>query len=84
AYPLATALSAFGIVLAAGYILWMIQRTMFGPSMPRWADLPDAKPVDVAAMLVLIVPIFVVGVYPRIITDLFDAGLLPIVQAFGG
>ena len=83
-YGLLTALGAFGIVLAAGYILWMVQRTFFGPRLARWDGLTDAKLVDVAAMAVLIVPIFVVGLYPRILTDVFDAGITPILAGFGG
>ncbi len=82
AYGLATALCAFGVVLAAGYILWTAQRTMFGPPLERWAHLQDATRVDVAAMGVLIVPIFVFGVYPGLLTDVFDAGIAPIVASF--
>ena len=35
-------------------------------------------------MAVLVIPIFVVGVYPAVITDVFDAGLLPIIGRLGG
>jgi len=82
AYGLATALCAFGVVLAAGYILWTAQRTMFGPPLERWAHLEDATRVDVAAMGVLIVPIFAFGVYPALLTDVFDAGIAPIIASF--
>lgn len=84
AYGLATALAAFGVVLAAGYILWTAQRTMFGPRIPRWDGLEDAKLVDLGAMAVLVIPIFVVGLYPAVVTDVFDAGLIPIVSRLGG
>jgi NADH-quinone oxidoreductase subunit M len=83
-YGFLTALAAFGVVLAAGYILWTAQRTLFGPRVASWDHLTDAKLVDIAAMGVLIVPIFVVGLYPRILTDVFDAGITPIIAGFGG
>ena len=83
-FGLATALSAFGVVLAAGYILWTAQRTMFGPRVERWDGLTDATPVDIGAMAVLVVPIFAVGLYPSIVTDIFDAGLTPIMARLGG
>jgi len=83
-YGFLTALAAFGVVLAAGYILWVVQRTLFGPRVARWDSLTDAKLVDCAAMGVLIVPIFVVGLYPRILTDVFAAGISPILAGFGG
>ena len=81
-YPWATGLAAFGVVLAAGYILWTAQRTLFGPRRPRWDAIEDARPVDAAAMAVLLVPIFVVGLYPRLVTDVFEAGLGPIAARF--
>ena len=83
-YGLATALAAFGVVLAAGYILWAAQRTIFGPRVERWDGLTDAGVMDIGAMGVLIVPIFVAGVYPKVLTDVFDAGILPIVRGLGG
>jgi NADH-quinone oxidoreductase subunit M len=83
-YGFATALAAFGVVLAAGYILWTAQRLLFGPKMERWDDLTDAKAVDIAAMAVLVVPIFVAGVYPKLLTDVFASGIAPILAGFGG
>jgi NADH-quinone oxidoreductase subunit M len=83
-YGVATGMAAFGVVLAAGYILWVVQRTMFGPRIERWDSLGDAKVVDIGAMVVLIVPIFVAGLYPKLLTDMFDAGLAPIVRGLGG
>ena len=39
AYPLMTSLSVLGIVLAAGYILWMMERAFFGVRRERFADI---------------------------------------------
>ena len=83
-YGLATALAAFGVVLAAGYILWTAQRALFGPRPERWSALPDATPVDAAAMAALIIPIFAFGLYPAPLTDVFEAGIAPIVRGLGG
>ncbi len=88
AYAWATGLAVFGVVLAAGYMLWVAERTMFGPSLPRWEFLSKAEYrvnlAEAGAMALLVVPIFVVGIYPRIVTDLFNLGLTPIIRAFGG
>ena len=82
-YAWATGLAAFGVVLAAGYILWTIQRTMFGPRLERWDGLQDATIVDAGAIGVLLVPVMVVGIYPRFLTDVFESGLAPILARFG-
>jgi NADH-quinone oxidoreductase subunit M len=79
----ATGLAAFGLVLATGYILWMAQRTLFGPRPARYDDLPDASLVDVAAMGVLLVPVLVVGVYPKLLTDIFDSSMTQIMLRLG-
>ena len=82
AYQLATILTVTGVVLAAGYILWTAQRIFFGPITEKWNSLKDATPVDIAAMAILILPIFVIGIYPAIITEVFESGINPIFERF--
>jgi NADH-quinone oxidoreductase subunit M len=81
-WPWATGIAAFGVVLAAGYTLWMVQRTFFGPgptaggmSEESYEHLADANWVDMIAVVVLTVPIFVVGIWPSVITDTFKLGI---------
>ena len=71
----ATGVAAFGVVLAAGYILWMVQRSFFGPRHDRYDNLEDASLVDMIPVVGLIVPIVLVGVWPRMITDVFKTGI---------
>ncbi|MBI4571354.1 MAG: NADH-quinone oxidoreductase subunit M, partial [Chloroflexi bacterium] len=74
-----TVLAVLGIVLTAGYILWMVRRVVFGPKDPRWADLPDAtawwEQVPLAAMLAVIIAI---GIFPRQLVDVIEQGIAPI------
>ncbi len=81
--PLHTIVGIVGIVLTAGYILWMLQRVLFGPAKERFASVTDAAPVDAIALVAMIAPIIVVGVYPRVLTDIFNAGILPVIQRLG-
>jgi len=83
AFPWAAALSAFGIVLAAGYILWTAQRVFFGPARPRFDKLGDATALEMVAPALLIASIVAVGVYPAVLTDVFKAGLEPMLKVFG-
>ena len=83
AYPWITGFAAFGIVLAAGYILWMVERVLFGGVRERFAHVGDADLVEAIPVGMLLVSIVVIGVYPKLLTDVFDSGMSPIVNLFG-
>jgi NADH-quinone oxidoreductase subunit M len=55
--------AVFGVLLGAAYMLWMLQRVVFGQPSVVVADQPDASARDVLTVLPLIVLIVVVGVY---------------------
>ena len=76
-----TAFGAFGIVLTAGYILWMIQRSMFGPQVERFRDVRDATAMEMVPIGALVIAVMVVGIYPALITDVFTQGVTPIVDS---
>jgi NADH-quinone oxidoreductase subunit M len=80
-YSWLTGAAAFGIVITAGYILWMIQRTLFGPAKERFDSIRDATVLEMVPLLVLVVAIIAVGIYPAFISDVFTLGVDPIVQA---
>ena len=82
AFPALTILAVLGIILAAGYILWMIQRTMFGPRPSRWDSLTDASVVDAVPVALLVISIVAVGIYPAWLTEVFRDGLEPIVSGY--
>jgi NADH-quinone oxidoreductase subunit M len=65
-----------GIILAAGYVLWMIQRTTHGTLHPRLSsvegmrrDLTPREALVVAPMILLII---VLGLYPKPLTDVVN------------
>ena len=74
----ATVLAIFGILLAAGYILWTLQRIMFGPPTTRFQHVGDAVTADIAGASLLLAPILIIGIYPAFITDIIREGVLPI------
>lgn len=78
----ATALGAFGIVITAGYILWMIQRTMFGIAKDHLRNISDANYIEMIPLFILTFAVVGVGVYPGVLTDVFAKGIDPIVQSF--
>lgn len=81
-----TAVAAFGIVIAAGYILWMIERVLFGAARDRFSSLTDASVIEAVPLGLLVVSIVVIGIYPSFLTDVLNAGIerIPhLVQAVG-
>jgi len=64
-----TGLSTIGIILAATYLLYMIQRVLLGKLNPKWAGLTDIKLPEVLTLLPLMALILGIGLYPRIILD---------------
>ncbi|MEX2373701.1 MAG: NADH-quinone oxidoreductase subunit M, partial [Dehalococcoidia bacterium] len=84
AHPAATIAAIFGVVLSAGYILWVVQRIFHGPPTEEWAHLQDAKSwPELVAMGVLVVSILAVGIYPPILTNAVESGIAPIAAIVG-
>jgi NADH-quinone oxidoreductase subunit M len=74
-----TVLGVIGIVLTAGYILWMIQRVFWGEPNPRWEGVGDATAWwERAPLLAMATVILLVGVYPAVMLDLLQTGVVPI------
>ena len=79
--------AAVGTVFAAGYLLWMYQRTAFGTPSEEFADDPhitDVSPVEWAAWLPILVLIVVFGFFPGLIFNLSDPAVTSIARVFGG
>jgi NADH-quinone oxidoreductase subunit M len=63
---LAAAAASLGIILAAVYILWMVQRVAFGvPSPHHLPKLKDLDQREMATLVPLIVLIFWIGLFPN-------------------
>jgi len=63
--PWWAAAAASGIVLGAAYMLWLYQRTMFGPiENPKNSDLEDVGLREVATFVPLIILAVWIGLYP--------------------
>ena len=68
-YPVFGALAILAAALAAAYMLRMFGMVFFGPFNPRWKDLRDLRPVEIAAGLMLIASIVMMGVWWAPFTD---------------
>lgn len=84
AHKVGTFLAVFGVVLSAGYLLWMLERVFFGPLKEAWVKLKDPGPVELFYMYGMLAVVFLVGVLPKVMTQLIDYGVTPLTQRLGG
>jgi NADH-quinone oxidoreductase subunit M len=73
--PGATIAAAFGVVLTAGYLLWMLRRAFYGPLNMKWSWLTDATPREAFPLAALAVVILFVGIFPGPIVSLLTPSL---------
>src|SRR5213594_3263781 len=57
--------AALGVILAAVYLLWMVQRVAFGVPTEKTARVTDLNWCEMATLVPLIVLIFWIGVFPN-------------------
>ncbi len=68
-----TAIAATGIVLGAGYMLWLFQRVMFGKIVhPANESLKDLTARELLTFLPLLVLVFWIGIFPKPFLDVID------------
>ena len=67
---IATMLAATGVIWAAVYMLWMLQRVVFGKvTNPENAKLSDLNSREIGLLIPLLVLMLFMGVYPRVFLD---------------
>src|SRR5258705_348882 len=65
-YPVATALATTGVIIAAAYLLWALQRVLFNPLAKHENEkLTDLTPPQLAVLMPLLICIVWIGVYPK-------------------
>ena len=70
-----------GIVLGAAYLLWLYQRTMFGPvTIPENEKLPDLNAREFATLVPLVLLAFWIGLYPKPFFDYLELPVRKIVE----
>jgi len=79
-----TILGVLGIVITAGYILWMLQRVFYGPPLDKFNKVKDADILERVYMFVFVAVIMGVGIYPAVLTDVIQAGVMPVMGLLGG
>jgi NADH-quinone oxidoreductase subunit M len=80
-FPWATGIAATGVIFAAAYLLWALQRIVFN-RLDRIENehLPDLSPRELWVVLPLVAGMVWLGLYPRPVLDRMDAAAKRYVQ----
>jgi NADH-quinone oxidoreductase subunit M len=70
-----TFLAVLGVVLGAGYILWMLRRVFYGPPKDEYNEVPDASGLEKVYTFSMVALIMLIGLYPRMFTDIIKLGI---------
>ncbi len=74
-------ISMGGIVLAAAYMLWMLQRVALGePSTEAAKVLPDLSNRELATLVPLAILVLCIGLYPGPLMEMMDASVIHLIQ----
>lgn len=79
-----TALAITGVVFGAGYILWMLRRVFYGPPKDEYNGVPDADRMEKVYIFAFVAIIMLIGLYPKLFTDVIKLGIQPILGGFYG
>ncbi|MBA4181871.1 MAG: oxidoreductase [Anaerolinea sp.] len=83
-YEWAVIMSIFGVVLSAGYVLWMLERVVFGPVKHEWDGVTDQKYWwEHSAVAGLAVLVILLGVYPALMMDMIQPAIDTIMLRVG-
>jgi NADH-quinone oxidoreductase subunit M len=83
--PLFTAVAMFGIVIVAGYLLWAMQRSLFGPfRLETDYEIGPAALHDVVPLVTLVLLIILLGSAPMVFFESIQDATLDIVATLGG
>ncbi len=78
---LLTILSTIGIVIGAAYFLLTLQRVFLGPLNPKYEDIEEISPREIATLIPLGILTIILGVWPHFAIDMFDQNVDAIVKA---
>lgn len=78
-----TVIGILGVVLGAGYILWMLQRVFYGTPKAQYDGVPDANRLEKVYIFSMVAVIMLIGIYPAILTDIMKMGVLPVLAPLG-
>jgi NADH-quinone oxidoreductase subunit M len=80
-YRVAAVVGAFGIILGAGYMLWLYQRVIFNPVVHKENEgLSDLNLREIATLAPLLILVFWIGLYPDPFLNILHASVEHLIE----
>jgi NADH-quinone oxidoreductase subunit M len=79
----ATALALLGLLMTAVFLLTILQRVFSGPLSERWASIPDLSLTERILLAPGVALIFVIGLYPQLISGMLHGTVMQFVAQVG-
>ena len=81
-YRTITIVSLTGVVLTAGYVLWMLQRVLLGPLNPRYENLPEISGREIFTLAPLGAIVVILGIWPAPLLNLMTSSMNNLAKVF--
>ncbi|MFB3895595.1 MAG: NuoM family protein [bacterium] len=83
-FPMYTIIAVLGIVLTAGYILYMLQRMLLGPFNEKWVGLTEINKRELVTLIPLVILTILFGVLPSLLLNLINPTMTSLLTSIGG
>jgi NADH-quinone oxidoreductase subunit M len=84
-YPIATGIATTGVIFAAAYLLWALQRMIFNRlDKPENESISDLTPRELVVLAPLIAGIVWMGLYPKPVLDRMEPAAKRYIQTANG
>jgi NADH-quinone oxidoreductase subunit M len=81
-YRTLTIISLTGVVLTAGYVLWMLQRVLLGPLNPRYENLQEISGREIFTLAPLGAIVVILGIWPAPVLNLMTSSMNNLARIF--
>jgi NADH-quinone oxidoreductase subunit M len=83
-HRVATVVVLASTLATTGYVLWMLERVLFGPSREAFARLRDATTLELACLVPMAIAVLILGVLPGRMLPVINNGVQSVVSRFTG
>lgn len=80
-YHIVALLGILGVIITAAYILRAVGNVFFGEyDEHKWHDMRPMRSIDKVAIVAFVTILIAIGLFPSIISNIVESGMLPVVQ----